>query len=64
MERWEYQTVKYTLGGFLTNKMDAKEFDDMLNRAGGEGWELVSCFDTSMYQGETKNILAVFKRRV
>lgn len=64
MEKWEYQTLKYTLKGFLANKMDVEEFDNLLNRVGREGWELVSCFDTSMTQGETRHVLAVFKRKL
>ncbi|MBD2864505.1 DUF4177 domain-containing protein [Paenibacillus sp. IB182363] len=63
MEQWEYKTWKYKTGGFLGGKIDGEEFDAQLNQFGKEGWELVSCFDTSVYQGQSRDIVVVFKRR-
>jgi len=63
MEQWEYKTWKYKTGGFLGGKIDEEEFDAQLNQFGKEGWELVSCFDTSVYQGQSRDIVVVFKRR-
>lgn len=63
MELWEYRTIKFKTGGFLGGKLDPEEFEIELNQHGNEGWELVSCFDTSKYQGESRDIIAVFKRR-
>ncbi|MFC5405847.1 DUF4177 domain-containing protein [Cohnella soli] len=63
MEQWEYRTIKYKTGGFLGGKVDTEEFEDELNAHGSEGWELVSCFDTSMSQGASRDIVIVFKRR-
>jgi len=63
MEQWEYQTIKFKTGGFLGGKIDPEEFDYELNKYGSEGWELVSCFDTSKNQGESRDIIVVFKRR-
>lgn len=48
----------------MGGKIKEEEFEELLNNAGYEGWELVSCFDTSIYQGQSKDIVAVFKRRV
>ncbi|NBC69563.1 DUF4177 domain-containing protein [Paenibacillus sacheonensis] len=63
MEQWEYKTIKFKIGGFLGGKLDPNEFEDMLNQYGVQGWELISCFDTSKYQGESKDIISIFKRR-
>ncbi|WP_195575232.1 DUF4177 domain-containing protein [Paenibacillus sp. 1001270B_150601_E10] len=63
MEQWEYRTLKYATGGFLGGKIDEQEFQDELNEFGSQGWELVSCFDTSQSQGASRDIIVVFKRR-
>lgn len=62
--KWEYRTIKYKTGGFLGGKVDEDGFEQMLNEAGYEGWELVSCFDTSTTHGQSRDIIAVFKRKV
>jgi hypothetical protein len=62
MQKWEYKTMKYKTGGFLGGKVDTEEFEYELNALGSEGWELVSCFDTSMSQGSSREIIVVFKR--
>ncbi|WP_152403267.1 DUF4177 domain-containing protein [Paenibacillus cellulositrophicus] len=64
MEQWSYKTVKYKTGGFLGGKVDEEEFEDLLNSYGYEGWELVSCFDTSVSQGQSRDVVAIFKRKV
>jgi hypothetical protein len=63
MEKWEYKTIKHHTGGFLGGNVETEEFDQELNRHGMEGWELVSCFDTSMSQGQSRDVIVVFKRR-
>ena len=63
MEQWEYKTIKYKTGGFLGGKVDPEEFEEMLNRYGNEGWELISCFDTSISQGQSRDVITIFKRR-
>lgn len=62
--KWEYRTIKYKTGGFLGGKVKEDEFEQILNEAGYEGWELVSCFDTNEANGQSKDIIAVFKRKV
>lgn len=64
MEQWGYKTVKYRTGGFLGGKVDEEEFENLLNSYGYEGWELVSCFDTSVSQGQSRDVIAIFKRKV
>lgn len=62
MIQWEYKTIKFKTGGFLGGKVDEIEFEEELNQYGEEGWELVSCFDTSMGQGTSRDVIVVFKR--
>ncbi|MFS0839517.1 DUF4177 domain-containing protein [Paenibacillus sp. UNC499MF] len=65
MERWEYQTLKFfTKGFFVGGKLDLDEFDQDLNEMGAQGWELISCFDTSQHQGSSKEVICVFKRKL
>lgn len=63
MEKWEYKTTKFQTGGFFGGKLDANEFELMLNNMGEQGWELISCFDTSQAQGASRDVVTVFKRR-
>jgi hypothetical protein len=64
MEQWEYKTIKFFTKGFFTGgKLDLKEFDNELNTMGSQGWDLISCFDTSQHQGSSKEVICVFKRR-
>lgn len=63
MEKWEYHTVKFHTGGFFGGKLDEVEFQKMLNNMGEEGWELISCFDTNLSQGASREVITVFKRR-
>ncbi|HUV84961.1 MAG TPA: DUF4177 domain-containing protein [Methanosarcinales archaeon] len=63
MERWEYRTIKVLAKGFTGGILELQEFDNELNKMGSEGWELVSCFDTNQSYGETREVVAVFKRK-
>lgn len=63
MDQWEYKTLKYKTGGFLGGKVNEEEFEDLLNSYGIDGWELISCFDTSVHQGQSRDIIAVMKRK-
>jgi hypothetical protein len=61
--QWQYMSVMFTAGGFwLGGKLDGELFNAKLNELGEQGWELVSVFDTSMAEGRTRDIVAVFKR--
>lgn len=70
MNGWEYTTrvfdfrnatdlfgTKYNDGSF-----DQFAFDREANALGWEGWELVSMMDTNHFDGDTKYIIATFKR--
>ncbi|MBG9792769.1 hypothetical protein ABD76_09810 [Paenibacillus dendritiformis] len=63
MEQWEYKTLKIKTGGFMGGKVNEQELEEELNRLGLDGWELVSCFDTSLGQGQSRDVIAVCKRR-
>lgn len=64
MERWQYQTVQFEAKGFMGGIIDLDAFQGELNALGSEGWELVSCFDTNMSQGQSRYVIAVFKRKL
>ena len=59
---WEYKSIKLKLGGVLGGRVDQKELDRTLAEAGGEGWELVTVLVAALYQGRTKDAVAIFKR--
>jgi len=60
--QWEYKTVSWRTGGFLGGKVNQEDLEHALNQAGRDGWELVSVFDTSQGSGQTRDVIAVFKR--
>jgi hypothetical protein len=60
--QWEYKTVLLRTGGFLGGKVNPEHLEEALNHAGRDGWELVSVFDTSQGSGQTRDVIAVFKR--
>jgi len=61
MQGWEYKTAVFQTP-FMDSNLDYDAFNASLNEMGKQGWELVSCFDTSHYQGETNTVIAIFKR--
>ncbi len=63
MTRWEYRTLKFETRGFAGGILDTDTFNEILNRYGSEGWELVSCFDTNQSQGASRYVIAVLKRQ-
>jgi hypothetical protein len=46
---------------FGGGEFDVEAFNERLSVLGGEGWELVSVFDTNM-AGHTRHVVAVLKR--
>lgn len=63
MDKWEYKTLKFKTKGFWGGVMDLEDFEYALNQMGDDGWELVSCFDTSQSQGSSREVIAVFKKQ-
>ena len=62
--RWEYKTIKLAAKGFLGGKFNEGELDAFMNDLGADGWELVTAFDTNKSYGETRDVVAIFKRGV
>ena len=64
MDRWEYKTLQFGVRGAMGGILEVEQFESELNRMGGEGWELVSCFDTNYVQGGSRFVVAVFKKKI
>lgn len=64
MEKWEYKSIKFKPGGFFGGKIDEDEFEKTLNSYGRDGWELISCFDTSYGQGTSREVICTMKRKL
>ena len=61
--KWEYRTVKTPAsGGFLGGKFDNTAFVMRLNELGEEGWELVAATSTNQGYGQSRDLVAIFKR--
>lgn len=64
MTQWEYKTLEFDAKGFWVGGIvDSAQINEQLNKAGMDGWELVSMVNTNQYQGASRKILAVFKRK-
>ena len=61
--KWEYKTIKLSATGFLGGKIDETKLDDMMNDLGSQGWELAAAFDTNKSEGETRDVVVIFKRQ-
>ena len=60
--KWEYKTIKLATTGFAGGKLDETKLEHFMNELGSQGWELVSAFDTNQAQGETRDVVVIFKR--
>ena len=61
--RWEYKVLKLAATGFwVGGNLDEEKYEQLLNELGGEGWELVSSFDTNKAHGSTRDVISVLKR--
>ena len=62
--KWEYRTLKLDTTKYVFGSdLDATKLDHFMNQLGEEGWELVTAFDTNVGSGQTKDVVAVFKRQ-
>ncbi len=63
LPKWEYQTLTFEAVGFWSGggKLDTQMLNDQLNELGAQGWELVSIFDTTKLEGQTRQVYAVLK---
>jgi hypothetical protein len=60
---WEYKTLKLGTKGFFGGKVEDTKLEKALNDLGRQDWELVSIFATSQAQGQSRDVVAVLKRR-
>lgn len=62
---WEYKTIHLNLpvSDYRAKKAEAilSDLEPLLNKAGEDGWELVSTLATAVL-GYTKSIVVIFKR--
>lgn len=56
--------MKFEVKGFFGGVLNTEQFDNVTNKLGSEGWELISCFDTNSSQGGSRYVIAVFKRQL
>jgi len=61
---WEYNTIKIGATGFMGGKIDESNLDDIMNELGMQGWELTTAFDTNQSYGQTRDVVAIFKRPI
>lgn len=64
MKRFEYKTMVVSAKGWWGGKIDAAEFDLMLNAMGRDGWELVDATASNQNQGSTRYVICIFKREM
>ena len=64
METYEYTTFSYEPKGFFGGIVEEQAFRDRLNALGAQGWEMVSCVSVQQGYGSTRNLVAIFKRKV
>lgn len=63
MERWEYTSFKMETKGFTGGILEIEDFNIKLNEFGQRGWDLVSCVANNSSGGNTREIVAIFKRK-
>jgi hypothetical protein len=65
MCQWEYKTIKFfAQGTFNAGKINEIELEDVLNKFGARGWELVIILPGTRADGELWDFVAVLKREV
>ncbi|MCX5770423.1 MAG: DUF4177 domain-containing protein [Candidatus Hydrogenedentes bacterium] len=60
---WEYYTLKFKLGGFLSPKIEPDKIDTALNEAGSQGWDLVNAVAVTQSYGAVSELIFFFKRQ-
>ncbi len=64
MKKYEYKTQVIDAKGLFGGKIDAGDFNNSLNDAGRDGWELVGTTASNEAYGRTASIICVFKREL
>jgi hypothetical protein len=63
--RWQYELLGFTpeSGGFFTeSRINEEEMERALNELGWDGWELAGVVETNHFDGDTQDVLLLFKR--
>lgn len=56
--KWEYSTLTIETDRWTSEEYISKR----LNNMGKDGWEMVSAFGTSKFEGVTREVVMIFKR--
>lgn len=59
--RWEYKTIAFD-SVLVGGKIDLDKSTETLNKAGADGWELVSLLETNVHGGGTGKVVLFLKR--
>lgn len=62
MQQWEYHVELVNVDGFWGPKVDPSVISRMFNKAGSDGWEMVSIVDINSGRGQSSLLLVTFKR--
>lgn len=62
MQQWEYHVELVDIGGFWGPNVDPSIISRMFNKAGSDGWEMVSIVDINSGHGQSSRLLVTFKR--
>lgn len=63
MRKFEYKVIQLKPSSLWSFNVSVDEVEDVLNKYGQEGWELVSMIDTNS-AGTTTGYLLSFKREI
>ena len=62
---WEYKTIVIKAkASFWGGKFDNNELDNILNKYGEDGWELVNVVASNQAYGESGSLICIFKREI
>lgn len=66
MDKFEYKTEEFELKKrlFGSAEINTKKLDDLMNKFGADGWELVSYTPVAEIYGRSDSLLLVFKREI
>ncbi|MEK7685219.1 MAG: DUF4177 domain-containing protein [Verrucomicrobiota bacterium] len=60
--KWEYKTIILPAKGFFGGKIDEAKLQETINDWGLQGWELAAAVAMNQMQGQTRSLVAIFKR--
>lgn len=64
MKKFRYKVVTFETRGFCGGKVDEPRLEELLNREGSDGWELVSVTASNESYGATKVLVCTFKKEL